>query len=187
VAGLKFLDEAVAANSYVPEIKALGIKTIVLLIHQGTSQSSYTTSTNTALTNSAINGSDILDVVSRLDSEFDVVVSGHSHSFTNLLVTNNLGKKILVTQAFSASTAYDDIDLTIDPVTKDVVTKSAKIVTTFADVAPGNTRNATAAGESQLGDIIADAQNLAEGTVFAFMNPGGIRADLIVPSGGANI
>ena len=219
VAGLKFLDEADAANSYVPEIKALGVKTIVLLIHQGTSQSSYTTSTNTALTNSAINGSDILDVVSRLDSEFDVVVSGHSHSFTNLLVSNSLGKKILLTQAFSASTAYDDIDLTIDPVSKDVVTKSAKIVTTFADVAPGNvpdpaaaaltaaaeakvapltnqivgfatksyTRDGGSTGESSLGDLIADSQNAAQETQFAFMNPGGIRADLVVPAGGANI
>lgn len=219
VAGLKFLDEADAANSYVPELKAQGIKSIVLLIHQGGSQSSYTTATNTALSNSALNGADILDVVSRLDPEFDVVVSGHSHSFTNLLVTQPGGKKVLVTQAFSASTAYDDIDLTIDPVTKDVVTKTAKIVTTFADVAPGNTpdpaavalataaeakvapltgqivgfsaasynRNQTTAGESELGDIIADAQNLAEGTQFAFMNPGGIRADLIVPAGGGNI
>jgi 5'-nucleotidase len=219
VAGLKFLDEADAANSYVPEIKALGVKTIVLLIHQGGSQTSYTTATNTALTNAALNGADIKDVVTRLDSEFDVVVSGHSHSFTNLLVTNNLGKQILVTQAFSASTAYDDIDLTIDPVTKDVVTKSAKIVTTFADVAPGNapdpavsmltataearvapltsqivgftpvslTRDQGTTGESVLGDIIADSQNLAEGTQFAFMNPGGIRNDLLVPAGGANI
>jgi len=219
VAGLKFLDEADAANSYVPEIKALGVKSIVLLIHQGGSQSSYTTATNTALTSSALNGADILDVVTRLDSEFDVVVSGHSHSFTNLLVPNSAGKKILVTQAFSAGTAYDDIDLTIDPVTKDVVTKSAKIVTTFADTAPGTTPDAAAValtsaaeakvaplvgqivgfsansytrdggstGESGLGDIIADSQNLAEGTQFAFMNPGGIRADLIVPAGGGNI
>lgn len=219
VAGLKFLDEADAANSYVPEIKALGVKTIVLLIHQGASQSSYTTPTNPALGNSVLNGTDILNVVTRLDNEFDVVVSGHSHSFTNVLVTNNGGQKILVTQAFSASTAYDDIDLTIDPVTKDVVSKSAKIVTTFADVAPGTTpvpaavaltsaaeakvapltgqvvgfsprsftRNQSAAGESELGDIIADAQNAAEGTQFAFMNPGGIRADLLVPAGGGNV
>jgi len=218
VAGLKFLDEATAANSYVPELKAQGIKTIVLLIHQGGSQSSNANPTNRSLTNSALNGADILDVVTRLDDEFDLVVSGHSHSFTNLLVTNNTGKKILVTQAFSASTAYGDIDLTIDPVTKDVVTKTAKIVTTFADVAPGNapdaaavalttsaetrvaplvtqvvgfspvsyTTSQNAAGESLLGDIIADAQNEAEGTQFAFMNPGGIRANLNVPAGGGN-
>ncbi|HEV8550119.1 MAG TPA: 5'-nucleotidase C-terminal domain-containing protein [Polyangiaceae bacterium] len=219
VAGLKFLDEADAANSYVPELEAQGIKTLVLLIHQGGSQTSYTTGTNGSLTNSALNGPDILDVVSRLDSEFDVVVSGHSHSFTNLLATNNAGKKLLVVQAFSAGTAYDDIDLTIDPVTKDVVTKTAKIVTTYADAGPGTTPDPTAAaltsaaeakvaplvsqvvgfspasytrdqnsaGESKLGDIIADAQNVAEGTQFAFMNPGGIRADLVVPAGGGAV
>ena len=216
VAGLRFLDEATAANSYIPEIKAQGVRAIVLLIHQGGSQSSYTASTNTSLTNSALNGADILDVVTRLDDEFDVVVSGHSHSFTNLLVTNNGGKKILVTQAFSFSTAYGDIDLTIDPVTDDVVSKSARIVTTFGDIAPGTspdpaavaltsaaeakvaplvgqivgsspgplTRNQNTAGESALGDLIADAQTLAMGTQFGFMNPGGIREDLKVPAGG---
>jgi 5'-nucleotidase len=219
VAGLKFLDEADAANSYVPELLAQGVRSIVLLIHQGGSQTSYTTSTNPALGNSALNSADMLNVVTRLHDEFDVVVSGHSHSFTNLLVTNGGGKKILVTQAFSASTAYDDIDLTIDPVSKDVVSKSARIVTTFADVAPGNapdpavaaftasaeakvaplttqvvgfaprslTRSQTSGGESELGSLIADAQNLAQGTQFAFMNPGGIRADLLVPAGGGNI
>lgn len=51
------------------------------------------------------------------------------------------------------------------------------------------TRNATAAGESALGDVIADAQLLATHApgfgeaVVAFMNPGGIRADLNFPSG----
>jgi 5'-nucleotidase len=35
-----------------------------------------------------------------------------------------------------------------------------------------------AAGESALGDLIADAQRTAMGTDFAFMNPGGIRAGL---------
>ena len=220
VAGFKFLDEADAANSYVPEIKALGVKTIVLLVHQGANQSSYTTATNTSLNgNSVLAGTDILDVVSRLDSEFDVVISGHSHTFTNVLVSNTQGKKILVTQAFSASTAYGDIDLTIDPVSKDVVTKTAKIVTTYADVAPGNapdpaavaltqaaearvaplttqvvgfsqvslTRDGGSTGEESLGDVIADSQNLAEGTQFAFMNQGGIRADLLVPAGGAAV
>ncbi len=137
VAGLKFLDEADAANSYVPELKAQGVRAIVLLIHQGGSQTSYTGPTDA--TKAAPTGADILDIVKRLDSEFDVVVSGHSHSFTNALVSNNGGKQILLTQAFSASTAYDDIDLLIDPVTKDVVSKSAQIVTTWGDAGPGLT------------------------------------------------
>jgi len=46
-------------------------------------------------------------------------------------------------------------------------------------------RSTTAAGESALGDVIADAQLEATrspakgGAVVAFMNPGGIRADLV--------
>lgn len=34
------------------------------------------------------------------------------------------------------------------------------------------------AGESALGNLIADAQRSAMGTDFAFLNPGGIREDL---------
>ncbi|MBD9361481.1 bifunctional metallophosphatase/5'-nucleotidase [Methylomonas fluvii] len=50
------------------------------------------------------------------------------------------------------------------------------------------TRTATTAGESALGDVIADAQLLATQNpgfgeaVVSFMNPGGIRADLTFPS-----
>lgn len=40
------------------------------------------------------------------------------------------------------------------------------------------TRVESRAGESALGNLIADAQRAHMGTDFAFMNPGGIRADL---------
>lgn len=94
--------------------------------------------------------------------------------------------------------------------TRDVVAKSAAIVTTFGDAGPGLTpdpqvaelvaqaqatvaplvnrvigeaatdllRTESPAGESTLGNLIADAQRAAQGTDFAFMNLGGIRADL---------
>jgi 5'-nucleotidase len=39
-------------------------------------------------------------------------------------------------------------------------------------------RSQSPAGESALGNLIADAQRAAMQTDFAFMNPGGIRADL---------
>ena len=54
------------------------------------------------------------------------------------------------------------------------------------------TRTTNAAGESALGDVIADVQLAATANVgfgeavVAFMNPGGIRADLSYPSGVAN-
>jgi 5'-nucleotidase len=208
VAGLNFLDEADAINSYVPGLKAMGVHTIIVTIHQGGFQSSYTGPTNPTATLSS--GPEITDIVNRLDDEIDVVVSGHTHAFTNALLSNQHGKKILVTQAFSFSTAYDDIDLMIDPVSKDVVSKTASVVTTFGDAGPGLTpaadaqaitdaafakvaplitqvfgfantpftRTENAAGESTLGDLIADAQAEATGAQLTFMNAGGIRADL---------
>lgn len=208
VAGLKFLDEADAINSYVPELVRSGVRAIVVTIHQGGSQTSYTGPTKTDGT--TVNGSDIQRILARLDDEIDVVVSGHSHSFTNALVKNAHGHDILVTQAFSYGTAYDDIDLYVDPVSHDVVAKSAQVVTTYSDAGPGLrpdpvvttlvtaaqarvaplvtrvvgstdlalTQTENAAGESLLGDLIADAQREAMGTDFAFMNPGGIRAPI---------
>jgi 5'-nucleotidase len=40
------------------------------------------------------------------------------------------------------------------------------------------TRTESSAGESSLGNLIADAQRVTTDAQFAFMNPGGIRADL---------
>jgi 5'-nucleotidase len=207
VAGLKFIDEADAINASVKQLKRQGVKTIVVTIHQGTGQTSYTGPTDPEVLPP---GGPIADIVRRLDSEVDVVVSGHAHGFTNALVPNAAGKQILMTQAFSASTAYGDIDLAISRKSGDVVEKSAAIVTTWGDEGPGLvpdvkvaeivaradervaplvnrvvgtvttalTRTESSAGESALGNLIADAQRVTTNAEFAFMNPGGIRADL---------
>ncbi|MBL8266014.1 bifunctional metallophosphatase/5'-nucleotidase [Steroidobacter sp.] len=207
VAGLQFIDEASAINASVKVLKSQGVKTIIVTIHQGTGQSSYTGPTDPEVLPPT---GPIADIVKRLDSEVDVVVSGHAHGFTNALVPNQQGKQILVTQAFSASTAYGDIDLSISRKSADVVEKSAAIVTTWGDEGPGLvpdvtvaelvaqadervgplvnrivgtvttalTRTESSAGESSLGNLIADAQRVTTNADFAFMNPGGIRADL---------
>lgn len=208
VAGLQFVDEADAINSAVAKLRQRGVRTIVVTIHQGLRQApTYEGPTNPDVL--GLSGA-IVDIVKRLSDDIDVVISGHAHGFTNALVANNNGKQILVTQAFSASTAYDDIDLSISRKTRDVVEKSAAIVTTWADQGPGltpDTEVATlvaaadervaplvnrpigvaqtaittaenAAGESALGNLIADAQRVATTAQFAFMNPGGIRQNL---------
>ena len=207
VSGVRFLDEAEAINSYIPELNAHGVRAIIVTIHQGTYGSAYTGPTKSAP--QVLTGA-IGDIVSRLDDEVDIVISGHAHGFTNALVANRHGKQILVTQAYSAGTAYDDIDVAIDPVSRDIVEKSASIVTTWADAGAGLTPDAqvaqlvmqaearvaplvnrvigvaaadvlkteNSAGESALGNLIADAQRKAMGSDFAFMNPGGIRADI---------
>jgi 5'-nucleotidase len=129
VAGFEFIDEAVAINRYVPFIKALGIKSIIVTIHQGGVQTNNTGGGPGPDT--ALNGPVIKDIVSRLDPEIDVVISGHTHQFTNTLLKNSGGKDVLVTQSFANGTAYSDIDLQIDPNTKEVMTKQAKVITTF--------------------------------------------------------
>lgn len=199
VAGLAFLDEADAVNRYLPELTARGVRAVVVLIHQGGRQ----------MPDRSVTGP-LGDIVSRLGDEVDVVVSGHAHAFTNTVLRNHQGKEILVTQAFSSGTAYAEIDLAIDPATRDIVEKSAAIVTTYVDAGPGLApdprvaelvaraealvaplvdrvvgeaaadivRAQNAAGESPLGNLIADAQRAAMGTDLAVMNPGGIRADV---------
>jgi 5'-nucleotidase len=214
--GLTFLDEPTAINKYVRELKREGIHAFVVTIHQGGFQAkTYTGSTDTSATAPALSG-DILDVINRLDDDVDVVVSGHTHAFTNAIVENQNHKPILVTQAFSYGTAYADVDLTVDRRTRDVVAKSASIVTTYQARADGTpvtpdaqvatlvqqavdrvaplvsqvvgstttdiTRTQNAAGESTLGDLIADSQRAEMATDFAFMNPGGVRADLLAGS-----
>ena len=211
VAGLTFLDEAEAINRHITMVRALGIKAVVVTIHQGGFQSNNTGGGPGPAT--SLDGAEIKDIISRLDAEVDVVISGHRHQFTNTLLPNAGGKPVLVTQAFASGTAYADIDLQIDPRTREIVSKQARVITTFhrdlagapavtpdpavaalvaaadARVAPivnevvataATSVNASsnAAGESEMGNLIADAQRWKTGTDFAFMNPGGIRAGL---------
>jgi 5'-nucleotidase len=204
VAGLEFLDEAEAVNKYIPELKAKGIETIVLLIHQGgTAKELYDQKDCASLAGS------IVDIVKRLDKAVDVVVSGHTHRGYQCRVDGRL-----VTQSDQYGHIMMQVDLSIDPKTKDVISAtsdaivldSAKVakdanMTTLVTKAKSMTdpianqpiaklgveqitRDATPAGESALGDVIADSQLEATkaadkgGAVIAFMNPGGIRAHL---------
>ncbi|MCP9340486.1 bifunctional metallophosphatase/5'-nucleotidase [Stutzerimonas xanthomarina] len=207
VAGLRFVDEADAINRSVAELRRHGVRAIVVALHQGGRQVSYDGPTNPQA--DTVTGP-VVNIIERLDDEVDVVISGHAHGFTNAMVPNANGKPILVTQAFSAGTAYADIELVVSRRSRDIVEKSAAVITTWADqgaglspdpnvaalvaradarveppvarvvgVAQGDiTRSETPAGESALGNLIADAQRVATDAQISFMNPGGIRADL---------
>lgn len=191
VAGLEFRDEAEAINSYVPEIEAKGVHAIVAVIHQGDQDGWDRTMER---------------IVRKLDPAIGVVISAHTHKGYAKTLKNSGGKDVLVTQAWSYSAAYADIDLEIDPTTKEIVTKWANVAAVNSGVVPDPavqkivesadamveplvgevegqavttiTAKPNVAGESALGDLIADAERTQEGSDFAFMNPGGIRADL---------
>ncbi|MBA2875859.1 bifunctional metallophosphatase/5'-nucleotidase [Thermaerobacillus caldiproteolyticus] len=192
VAGVEFTDEAEAINKAVAELKKKGVETIVVLAHNP----------GISGTNGSNASGEIVDIAKNVDDEVDVMFAGHNHSYLNAEVDG----KLLV-QSYSYGTAFSDVDLQIDPRTKDVVSKKAEIVTTYQDamepdkkikrliekyekkVAPiinqviGTAKETitdeqSASGESALGNLIADAQRDSMKTDFAFMNPGGIRADI---------
>jgi 5'-nucleotidase len=203
ISDLNFLDEADTVNALVPELKAKGVKTIVVLVHEGGVQASPSPYNGCV----GISGP-IVDIVNRLDPEVDAVISGHTHQPYNCVINGKL-----VTSAFSFGRLVTKVDLTIDRgtgqvtgmqannliVTRDVpkdslltalIDKYNAIAAPLANRIIGSitadiTRANSAAGESTLGDVIADAQLYATvpanlgGAQIAFMNPGGIRADLI--------
>lgn len=206
IKGIKFLDEVESINHYLPLMKAKGADIIIVIIHQGGQQVAYKGPTQL---NTKVEGP-IVDIVNRLDSEVDVVLSGHTHQFTNAFLPNHNGKKILVTQANSYSTDFAVVTLWIDRNTHTITKKSAEIITTLVDnskhLTPdpgvqklvskaelktkplthrfvGTLKNplfkkGNEAGESDLGNLIADATRASMKAEMALINSGGIRGDL---------
>ncbi len=204
IAQLQFEDEAETVNALIPELKQRGVEAIVVVVHEGATQVPATSPINSC---TGISGP-IVDIVNRMSDEVDVVITGHTHQPYNCTIDGKL-----VTSAFSFGRLVTKIDLSIDRATRNVVAKVAdnrvvsrdvpkdprltslvakynSIAAPLANRVIGGitadiTRANSPAGESALGDVIADAQLQATApaglgdAVVAFMNPGGIRADLI--------
>ena len=204
ISTVNFLDEAETINTLVADLKRRkGIKTFVIAIHEGGSSSGPY--------NDCVNPTGAMPAIANaLDDEVDVVVSGHTNWAVNCVIDGKI-----VTGASSNGRLITDIDLTIDRKTEEIlqtkvenriVTRTVERATDatalvdryrslsapFANRPIGRitaaiTRTANPAGESALGDVIADAQQFdaataGTGSQMAFMNAGGIRADLTFPS-----
>ena len=138
---VRFLNETETINRYVAEVRKDGIHAIVVLLHEGGVQQVYEGPTRDG-TN--VTGR-VTGIVAGLDGDVDVVLSGHTHEFTNAWLSNAAGKPVLVTQAWSYSKGYADVDLIIDPASRDIVSKSARIIVAYADSPPGTTPDPEAA------------------------------------------
>lgn len=206
-AGLQFRDEAETVNALIPELTTHGVAAIVVLIHEG------------GLPTGGYNecpgiSGPIVDIVKKFDRAVDVVISGHTH---RAYVCNIDGR--LVTSGDKYGTLVTAIDVKIDRTTRDIVSAKADnvIVRTTLAADPEQTaliesydklaapianqragiltetlsRTPNSAGESALGDVVADAQLAAThdpadgGAVIAMTNPGGIRIDLAKREDGA--
>jgi 5'-nucleotidase len=221
-----FLDEVETANKYADELLANGVEAIVLLLHEGGSQSSPPSPIDPS--GCANFAGPLVDIVAGLNPEFDLVVSGHTHRPYVCQLPDSGGQPTLATSAGNNGQMVTDITATlsksqrdftslsavnqiavngiqnpdgtwqmsgtsfvrnpalVDPEMKTLIDKYRVAVAPIANRIVGSisatiTRTSNSAGESALGDVIADAQlayTQSAGAQLAFMNPGGIRTDL---------
>ncbi|MBR1272972.1 bifunctional metallophosphatase/5'-nucleotidase [Bradyrhizobium sp. AUGA SZCCT0222] len=207
-AGLEFRDEAETVNALIPELKARGVEAIVVLIHEG---GLPTGDYNEC---PGISGP-IVDIVRKFDKAVDIVVSGHTHQAYVCEIDGRL-----VTSGDKYGTIVTAIDVKLDPKSRDIVSARAnntivrieayaknpeqtalieaydRVAAPIANRPAGSitetlSRVPNSAGESPLGDVIADAQLAATsapangGAVMAFTNPGGVRIDITRKEDGA--
>ncbi|MCY4555048.1 MAG: bifunctional metallophosphatase/5'-nucleotidase [Chloroflexi bacterium] len=208
VAGVTFQDEAETVNSLVPQLREEGIEAIVVLLHEGGFSDGGQNDCGSGLTGP------IAGITARLDAAVDLVIAGHTN---DEFICEIDGK--WVTMADNGGRLFTVIDATLDRTTRDLVVQSINNVpNSTAGVTPdpaltalidryamlsgplanaviGMTttdisRDANAAGESALGDVIADAQLAATrsadtgNAVVSFMNSGGIRNDITFAASG---
>ena len=163
----------------------------------------------------------ILPIAANLDPQIDMIVSGHTHAPYVCNVPDPKGQQRLVTSAASFGRLFTETNFKYDRrtqgiarssvtannmiVTRDVpaAADETSIINTYSTlIAPITNKvlgtistdllaKQNPAGESTLGDLIADAQvndasvvTPGKTPVVAFMNPGGIRADLTVAKSG---
>jgi 5'-nucleotidase len=144
IADVEFLPEAPAVNAEVGKLRAAGADAVVLLIHEGLQAPLRPVTEPLAL--DAVSGR-LKDVLAAVAPGVDVVVSAHSHKFTNVLVAASDGPPLLVTQARYQGTSYASIDLEIDRASRRVVAKTARILTPWADEGPGLAPDAKVAAQ----------------------------------------
>ena len=205
-AGLTFNDEVETVKALIPELKKQGVEAIVVVMHEGGVQSGGI--------NECIDFSGRgREIAEKFPADISVVVSAHTHRFYICNVADKL-----VTSAGSYGTLVTEIDLSIDRVTHKIIAKRAKnivvdpngpqdaalvaLVEKYAQLAEPLESNEVAkftsevsllannAGESSLGNLIADAHLFATaapdkgGAVIAFNNPGSLRAPIIPNANG---
>jgi 5'-nucleotidase len=205
VAGLSFADEVATANALVPKLKAAGVYSIVLLIHQG----GRTPETYRLQDCNGLSG-DILPILDKLDPAIETVVSGHTHNAYACEIERG-GTKRLLTSAGKYGYFVSDIRLTFDPARRRLISQHGANVPMIGDgtvdpkvqglvkryaaaAAPvaarvvgklgGPAPRSETDGESPAANLIADSylgftrEPNRGGADFAFINASGVRTGL---------
>jgi 2',3'-cyclic-nucleotide 2'-phosphodiesterase (5'-nucleotidase family) len=187
VAGLEFRAPGPIVSQLAAGLRSAGADLVIVLAHM---PDVYSGVVSGEITTVAVPG-------------VDLIISGHSHSGYSGEIND-----IPIIQQYSSGTAIGVSDLRYDRLNRNVATSKLEVVTTYNlgvtpdasisalvadyqdEVAPiVNEVKASTLGpitrapnaftmEVPMGNLIADAQAWKGGTQIAFMNPGGMRADI---------
>jgi 5'-nucleotidase len=194
VEGLTFHDEVQTVRELMPELRKKGVKSIVVLLHEGGVPSDPSQYNGCA----GVTGPGY-DIAEKLPAAIDVVVTGHTHQAYNCTVADPKGQPRLLTSASSVGRVVTEIRLAVNRNTKEIVRPRAKAtnhIVTNTDTAPTQsvldlidrykvfvepianrvigqldgrtslTRTADAnGGDSELGNLIADSQRSDPSTI----------------------
>ncbi|MDH5422957.1 MAG: bifunctional metallophosphatase/5'-nucleotidase [Acidimicrobiia bacterium] len=164
IQGWDFLDEAETANALVPILKAQGVDAIVVLLHEGGSQTPPPGDVDACV---GISGP-IVAINDALSPAIDVVITGHTHLPYNCLLADSAGQDRIVTSAYSYGRVVSELDLVIDKRTNDIrrdLSVSTNHAVIRADITPDPAVTAIidkwqplfdAAGNTPVGSITAD-------------------------------
>ncbi|PAW26598.1 hypothetical protein BKC07_23680 [Peribacillus simplex] len=189
---VEITDEVSAINRTVKLLKEKGIKVIVVLAHDSAKSEKAGANSTGAL----------VEMAPKIDDEVDVIFAGHSHEYANTVAAGKL-----IVQAYSNGKAFSQVKLEIDPHSKMIVKKQAKIISTshhhikpdeetvallnkyrkrlgsnfnkvIGEMPEEIRRNQDANGESPLAKMIAESEREAMGVDIAFVHQGEMRKSL---------
>jgi len=200
VAGVRFLDETESINRAVEELRAQDVRAIVVLLHQGGRQASDSGAVHGAIHTIVERLDDEVDVIvsghlhgytkalmANSNGREILVTQAFAHGTAfaeiDLRIDRSTGDVAAKSAAIVTPWADAGPGLVPDRVAAALVDAAERAVAPRAraviTISGENiTRYKSRAGESALGNLVADAQRAAMGTDFSFMNPGGLRTDL---------
>lgn len=116
IVGYDFLDEAETANALVPILQAQGVEAIVVLLHEGGSQTPPPGDVDACV---GISGP-VVTINDALDPAIDVMITGHTHLPYNCMLDDAAGNPRIVTSSYSFGRVVTEVNLVLDKRTNDV-------------------------------------------------------------------
>ncbi len=169
IQGWDFLDEAETANALVPILRAQGVDAIIVLLHEGGSQTPPPGDVDSCV---GISGP-IVAINNALDPAIDAIVTGHTHLPYNCVLPDAGGQPRIVTSAYSYGRVVSELKLVLDKRTNDVrrdLSTATNHIVDQASLTPDPALTAIIAKWQPLYDV---AGNTPVGTITATIVRGG--------------